>query len=257
MPRFPVQVHDEIYDIELMYGDLLHSDTEWKGKELPSLSPGDVVYHFIKGHGWVPETPLSLKLSRDAMAARQAAKQMNFGTPSRTGNFGYPGGMASNYGERMRELQDRMVRDAARYWASYEAPRARNTPPQIPREPRRERAYTTDTWNSPLTGVGNRQHQTYARWVGELSDTQHHIDSIRYAYNYSYTGAPHGNTNTFTAAPRQNTPRARTNDELAENSGSRYFPGSGAAAEPQRQESIHERRLREYREASARFRRGR
>lgn len=39
-----------------------------------SVEPDEVTYHFIKGHGWVPETTLSKSL-----VARQAAKVPNFG----------------------------------------------------------------------------------------------------------------------------------------------------------------------------------
>lgn len=45
-----------------------------------------------------------------------------------------------------------------------------------------------------------------------------------------------------------------TEEELAQNSGSRYFPGTSSRPEPARPENQHERRAREYREALRRTR---
>lgn len=190
----------------------------------------EVTYHFIRGHGWVPETPLSLKLSNEYKNVRQAAKAMNFGTPA-----GYLNGRATHTGynlERMQNLQAQMMRDAARYWAGA-AP--------APREPEPPRQVTTtaapDGWYSVCTGYGN-QIAAYQSWID---------DPIYDAGNY-FTGR--------NAAPRQ-TPRERTRTPEAPTN-TRYFPGSRVAPEAstENNESVHDRRLREYRDAVRRFRHG-
>lgn len=214
MPRFDLNLHDEL----IAYGDFIHTEldnTEWKSKNIAGL---EVNYVYLKGHGWVPETPLSMKLVNEqlANAARQAAKVQNFGTPSR-------GGWAHMDFSEVEARILRNMQNMPSYGSWYEPPQ--RAPRQIPREPRREHPRQVTTTQS---------HQT---------------DALRYTYSYSGNNWASQDLPLWVSpSPRTNNPpRARTEAELAENSSTRYFPGSGAAAEPQRQESIHERRLREYR----------
>jgi hypothetical protein len=60
----------------------------------------EVVYHFVKGQGWVPETPLSLGL---LAKARQASKPMNFG-------------WHIDFGGAEAAVWDRLARDAHAGW---------------------------------------------------------------------------------------------------------------------------------------------
>lgn len=191
----------------------VHDEVVWTKPEWAVGTKDEVTYIYLKGHGWVPETPLSMSLAREAKLSRQAMKAANFGTPYRWADTDFD------------QLEARIARtwappvDTGRMgWNTY-------VPVQIPREPRQ----TQNVWQYNHTEhVGALVHQYYQQ---RLTDTDY---------------AP-----VRVTAPRTGTP--------AEPVATRYYPGAGVAPEhtTERQETIHERRIREWREASRRYRRGR
>lgn len=86
---------------------------------------------------------------------------------------------------------------------------------------------------------------------------------LRYTYSGADTTSVRDNdysqwvSNSWNRRHGTQTPRTRSTEELAENSGRRYFPGTSGQPELVAQENQHERRVREWREASERFRRAR
>jgi hypothetical protein len=208
--------------VSLLTDYALYGVEEPKTKE----AEDEVIYHFVKGHGWIPETPLNKSMA----TARQAAKAANFGW---TLNF-------NTLEQHATEIyRARLQEEAARWWGQYN---------QIPVTVQtHDDLYFVD--DPYLRNRDERRLDRAERERLELVRERERLardQNVRYWY-LDYDNRPR-------QIPRTPEPRATNPDELT---GQRYFQGAGVAPERVRQENQHERRVREYREAQERARRGR
>jgi hypothetical protein len=197
----------------------------------------EVIYFYLKGQGWLAgyeeHVPKPAPVRDDAwfedvarwdqMIARvqRQATRYTYGTP-----VPVPMPQYQEY-RRMQQVPRETIPQVQagneRYWRDYERIRAQGTPIRV----------TTTAG----TAAGANPPRTVLQTHDELYDWYTTLNTHR---------------------PRTpNPPTPRTQEELERNQNTRYYPGAGQAAEPARAENQHERRIREYREALERARRGR
>lgn len=248
-------------------------DFKVKVEEPKPEPPSDPNYVFVKGQGWVPETDnvkalikkqeadaYLKKLEEDQAAARQlrqAARPNNFGTfTMRDMRVAPMQQLPRTYNQTWEDL-DRWY--GARRDYGRQIPRREDAAERRHREIMEEAARVHDAQeytayrglDGTVTRVRNAPQPRYAGYPGArewVFDTE--------TFNYTYDDGVGTRTVQNTPAPTPQ-PRTPTQNELAENTGRRYFQGANVAPERARQENQHERRTREYLETRERLRRQR
>lgn len=189
------------------------------------MSDDELTYHFVKGQGWVARLGPEFE-------------------PTPEPELRFPA-WDERYDDTRRWL------DAMREWRP-QSSRVRQSPsPQNFGSPTRTQTaapVTSDTYTQSnfryVTGTGTQSNNHNSGFIGR-------------AQGYGYTHDDYFISDASYSRQTQQRPHPATEEEIIRNSGRRYYPGSNTPEERRPQENQHERRVREYREAIERTRRGR